>query len=75
MFKIGLDFIVICHTIKTMIENKYQRKLLSVSFRPEEWDYILKHLPAFTNFIKFTRELILRELHYPTAAGKQNKTK
>lgn len=73
MFKMGLDFIGVCHTIKTMSENKYQRKLLSVSFRPEEWDYILKHLPAFTNFSKFTRELILRELHYPS--GKQNKTK
>lgn len=62
-----------CHTIKTMNESKYQRKLLSVSFRQEEWDYIQEHLPAFTNFSKFTRELILRELHYPTEGKKQNK--
>lgn len=56
-----------------MNESKYQRKLLSVSFRPEEWNYILEHLPEFTNFSKFTRELILRELHYPTGEKKQKK--
>jgi hypothetical protein len=54
-----------------MNESKYQRKLLSVSFRPEEWGYILEHLPAFTNFSKFARELILKELKYPT----ENKSK
>lgn len=62
-----------CHTIQTMNESKYQRKLLSVSFRPEEWNYILEHLPAFTNFSKFTRELILKELNYPTKDKKQSK--
>ena len=73
MFKYGLDFIRFCHTIKTMNENKYQRKLLSVSFRPEEWDYILEHLPAYTNFSKFTRELILKELSYSTKDKTQKK--
>lgn len=69
----GLTLRIFCHTIKTMNESKYQRKLLSVSFRPEEWDYILEHLPAFTNFSKFTRELILKELNYPTKNKTQTK--
>lgn len=71
MFKMGLTLYKICHTIHTMDEIKYQRKVLSVSFRNEEWNYILEHLPDFTNFSKFARELILKEVNYPT----ENKSK
>ena len=63
-----------CITIFIIMTKKpYYRKLMSVSFRPEEWEFLLENLPDFTNFSKYARQLILKSLNYQPNKSKNTK--
>jgi hypothetical protein len=53
--------------------NTTKRRIVSVSFREEEWEFVQKSVPEFTNISKLLRTLVLKHFNYP--AMQENKQK
>lgn len=48
-----------------MTNEQLKRKLVSVTFSPQEWEFIEKANPPYTKFGKMFKDLILKHFEYP----------
>ena len=55
------------------IMNTTNRRIVSVSFRKEEWEFVQKSVPEFTNISKLLRTLVLKHFNYPALQEKNKK--